>query len=237
MVRLDAIAEEMLPAPQDDGEEEEPELVHEVVLEEPVDEVGAAVDEQVTLPLRLEPPDLLGQVAAKEEGVRQLGPDKGLRHDVLRNVDDPLLEPPGVGAGAPERRPDLVGRPSEEQCGGALRVLLVEALELIIADPQGPRVPPVAVLLEPGRLHDPVDRQEVGDHEPHRSTWPVTRAAIVRADASYGSGTVTSTKSLADAQYGSGHSSRRRVRRRARGCQRTPPAAIMATWPSSCRSS
>ena len=122
MVRLDAIAEEMLPAPQDDGEEEEPELVHEVVLEEPVDEVGAAVDEQVTLPLRLEPPDLVGQVAAKEDGVRQLGPDEGLRHDVLRNVDDPLLEPPGVGTGAPERRPDLVGRPPEEQRVGALHV-------------------------------------------------------------------------------------------------------------------
>lgn len=47
MVRVDAVPEEMLAAAQDEWVDEQPIFVHELMLQELVDEVGTAVHEEV----------------------------------------------------------------------------------------------------------------------------------------------------------------------------------------------
>jgi hypothetical protein len=63
VVRVDPIAEQVLPAAEDHGVDEEAVLVHQVMLEELVDEIRAAEDHQVAAGELLEPRDLGVDVA------------------------------------------------------------------------------------------------------------------------------------------------------------------------------
>ena len=63
MVGIDPVAEHPLAAPQDDRVEREPVFVDQVMAQELVDQIRAAIHDEVTARLRLELRDLGGDVA------------------------------------------------------------------------------------------------------------------------------------------------------------------------------
>ena len=74
MVGFYAVPEQVLPAAEDHRVEEEPELVDQIVGEQRVDQIGAAVHQQVASGPLFEPSDLGDDVAAEDGGV---GPVSG----------------------------------------------------------------------------------------------------------------------------------------------------------------
>ena len=168
MVGVDPVAEQVLATAQDHREEDDPELIDQVAREQEVDQVGAAVGDEVAARLRLEPRDLLAGVAAKDGRVRPVGLLERLRDDVFRRAVDEVLQSARLGPGGPEGGPDVVRGPAEEERLRAERLLPVVVLELLVGHLHRPAVPPVTVLLEAGRLHDPVEGHELGDDQSHR---------------------------------------------------------------------
>src|ERR687897_2900930 len=75
--------EQALAVAQDDRVDHQPQLVDEPVLEQPLHERGAAVDDDVAVDLPLELLDRLTQVAAQHRCVVPLGRLQGGGHDVL----------------------------------------------------------------------------------------------------------------------------------------------------------
>ena len=69
VVGVDLIAEEMLPAAEDDREQHQPILVDEVVLHQVCDELCASIAGDVPAGLALQVRDLLDQVSADEAGI------------------------------------------------------------------------------------------------------------------------------------------------------------------------
>ena len=86
VVGVDPVAEQALAAAEDDRVDEQPVLVDQVVAQELVDEVRAAVDEEVAAGLRLQLPDLGGHVAGDDRRVVPVGPLERVRDDVLRDA-------------------------------------------------------------------------------------------------------------------------------------------------------
>ena len=86
VVGVDPIAEQALAAAQDDRVDEEAVLVDQVVAQELVDQVGAAVDEQLAARLRLQLRDLGGHVAREDRRVVPVGAFQRVGHDVLRDA-------------------------------------------------------------------------------------------------------------------------------------------------------
>ena len=168
VVGVDPVAEQVLATAQDHREEDDPELIDQVAREQEVDQVGAAVGDEVAARLRLEPRDLLAGVAAKDGRVRPVGLLERLRDDVFRRAVDEVLQSARLGPGGPEGGPDVVRGPAEEERLRAERLLPVVVLELLVGHLHRPAVPPVPVLLEAGRLHDPVEGHELGDDQSHR---------------------------------------------------------------------
>ena len=168
VVRVDPVAEQVLAAAQDDRVDEQPVLVDQVVAQQLVDQVRAAVHQQVAARLRLQRPDLGGHVARDDRRVAPVGPLERVRHDVLRDAVHPVGQFGVAAAGRrPERRPDLPGPAAQQERVGRHRLGLVVDLVLVVLDAQRPRVPAAPVLVEPGRLDDAVDGHERGHDQPH----------------------------------------------------------------------
>jgi hypothetical protein len=108
-------------------------------------------------------------VAGDDRGVLPVGTGERVRDDVLRSLVDLPLQLRISGRRRPERRPDLPRAAAEQERVRAADLLRVEALVLFVLDSERLRVPAVAMLVEAGSLHDAVERDEGGDHEPHES--------------------------------------------------------------------
>ena len=136
----------------------------------PADEVGAAVDDQVAAGLVLESG---GSPSPRSPRRTSCSPSRGSRSvfettyfGIARSARPSRRR---SGAGRPEGRPDVEGRPAEEQRVRVEDLLAAERLERGVADLHRPGVPARSVLLEPGRLHHAVERHELDDDEPHRA--------------------------------------------------------------------
>ena len=169
MGRVSLIPEQALPAPEHDREQQDAHLIHQVELQQRIDELRAAGDQDVAAGTFLQLRDL-GCDVADDRRVVPGGLSKGGRHDVLLEVVDPVGEPMILRCGRPERRPDLVRHPPQQD-----RVRLEELIDLVpllvLRCPvQGPGVLPVPMLLEPRRLHHAVERHEFRHDEATHGT-------------------------------------------------------------------
>ena len=162
---VDPIAEQALAASQDDRVEEQPILVDQVVAQELVDQVRAAVDHEFAARLRLQLRDLGRHVSRQDRRVVPIRAFEGVGHDVLRDGVHLLghLEVAAAG-GRPERRPDLPRPTAQQERIGRHHLALVVDPVLLGLDAKGPRVAAGPVLVEPGSLDDAVERHERGHH-------------------------------------------------------------------------
>ena len=122
------VPEQMLPAPEHDREEHDPQLVHQVQLQQRIDELGTPEDEDVPVGPLLQPSDLAGEVASDDLRVvpRRLAQGRG--HDVLLEGVDPIREPCVLRGVRPERGPDLIRHPSQEDRAGREELIDLELL-------------------------------------------------------------------------------------------------------------
>ena len=122
------VPEQMLPAPEHDREEHDPQLVHQVQLQQRIDELGTPEDEDVPVGPLLQPSDLAGEVASDDLRVvpRRLAQGRG--HDVLLEGVDPVREPGVLRRVRPERGPDLIRHPSQEDRAGREDLIDLEPL-------------------------------------------------------------------------------------------------------------
>ena len=125
------LAEEALAASEHDGEDHQPELVDEVVLDQRLHEPGAAVDDDVAVLLLLQLRDFLHDVALQHRRVVPLGLIQGRGDDVLGHVVEL------VGELAVPRRPGLgkalVGHAPQQQGLGRERFVELELVALVAA--------------------------------------------------------------------------------------------------------
>src|SRR4029450_11347932 len=121
---------------------------------------------------RLEGLPLGDGISRQDRGVVPAGSLEGARDDVLRDLVDAPGELLVAGGRGPEGGPDLVGPAAEKQRGGPHQLVLVPPLVLGVLATERPGVPAVAVLVESGRLHDAVDRQQRGEDQPHTRSVP-----------------------------------------------------------------
>jgi hypothetical protein len=166
-------AEQALAGPDHDGEDEQPQLVHEVVLEQRAPELVAGVDDDVPVHLPLQPGDLLHHVALQDRHVGPRGVVEGRGHDVLGHAVQPVR--PLASPGRPARREPLLGAPAEQQGRGAQRFGvrdLGELVDVLAARTAEPAAPPEA-LLAVGVLHHSVERYVRADDDlSHRGSPP-----------------------------------------------------------------
>jgi putative ABC transport system permease protein len=159
------LAEEALAGPDHDGEDEQPQLVHEVVLEQRAPELIAGVDDDVPVQLLLQPGDLLDNVALQDRHVGPRGVVEGRGHDVLGHAVQPVR--PLASPGRPARPEPLVAAPAEQQGRGAqgfgIRDL-GEPVDVLAARTAEPAAPPEA-LLAVGILHHSVERYVRADDD------------------------------------------------------------------------
>jgi hypothetical protein len=153
--------------PKDDRIDHQPVLVDEVVAQQLVDQVRAAVHEEIAARLRLQLRDLGRHVARDDDRVVPVGTLEGVGDDVLANAVHALGER-GIGDGrGPERRPDLPGPPAQQERLRAHRQVHVVDLILVALDTQRPRIAAASMLVESRRLDDAVDGHERGHDELH----------------------------------------------------------------------
>src|SRR4051812_13347301 len=157
------LAEQALALPEHDREHHEAQLVDEVLLDQALHELGAAVHDAVAAGALAQLRDSGREVALEHRRVGPLGAVHRRRHDVLRHAVEL------VGELAATRRPRvgeaLVGPPPEQQRLRLERLVELEAVALLAA---GDLERPAAVLeaLRAARvLHDAVERHELGHHD------------------------------------------------------------------------
>jgi hypothetical protein len=159
------LAEQALAGPHHDREDEQPQLVHEVVLEQRAPELVAGVDDDVPVHLLLQPGDLLDHIALEDRHVGPRGIVEGRGHDVLGHAVQPVR--PLASPGGPACREPLLGAPAEQQCSGAERFGgrdLGELLDVLAAGTGEPAAPP-ETLLAVGVLHHSVERYVRADDD------------------------------------------------------------------------
>jgi hypothetical protein len=167
-VLVGRVAEQPLPAAEDHREHHEAQLVDEPVLEQALDELGTAVDDDLAVGLVSQPRDRLGQVALEHRRVVPLRVLQGRGDDVLRHLVEPVREL--AVARRPRLGEPLVGPAAEQQRVRGHRLVELELVPLVAAsDLEGPAA--VLEVLRPARiLHDPVERDELGHNDlPHGS--------------------------------------------------------------------
>src|SRR4029079_5395394 len=113
-------AEQALAGAEHDGEDHQPPLVDEVGLEQPLNELGAPVHDDVALVCLAQLRHLLREVTPEHGGVAPLRALERRRDDVLRHRVELVGEL--AVAGRPRRGEALVGVPTEEQRLGAHRL-------------------------------------------------------------------------------------------------------------------
>jgi hypothetical protein len=131
------------------------------VAQELVDQVGTAVHQQLAARLRLELRDLARDVARDDRRVVPVGPLQRVGDDVFRDAVHALGQlRVGFPGSRPEGRPDLPRPTAQQERTGGHRLALVVDLIVIGLEPECPGVPATPMLVEPGRLDDPVERHE-----------------------------------------------------------------------------
>jgi hypothetical protein len=128
--RSPRIAEQAFAAPQHHGEHHDPVLVDEVVLDEGVQEVGAAVEHDVASGLLLQLGDLLDGVSAEDDRVLPRRRLQAPGDDVLRDVVHPIGEAFVLWEPSARTWQNLVGHASQED--GLGREDLVDLVSLLI---------------------------------------------------------------------------------------------------------
>ena len=159
------LAEQALAGPDHDGEDEQPQLVHEVVLEQRAPELVAGVDDDVAVHLLLQPGDLLDHIALQDRHVGPRGIVEGRGHDVLGHAVQPVR--PLASPGGPACREPLLGAPAEQQGRGAERFGVRDLGELVdvLAARTGEPAAPPETLLAVRVLHHSVERYVRADDD------------------------------------------------------------------------
>lgn len=158
---------QVLTAAEDHQIEEKPIFVDQVVLKQRVDQISAAVDQEVAGRLVLEPGDLPHHVTRDQRRVVPIRLLERGRHHVFGDLVHPphqLLVP---GGGWPERGPDLIRLPAEQEGLGAEHEILVEPAVLVVLNAQRPCVLPVAVLVVARPFDYTVHCHECSDDQLH----------------------------------------------------------------------
>ena len=159
------LAEEALAGPEHDREDEQPQLVHEVVLDQRAPELIAGVDDDVSVQLLLQPRDLVDHVALQDRHVGPPGVFEGRGHDVLGQAVQPVR--PLAGPGWPPRGEPLVAAPAQQQGLGAQRLVELDLgplFEVLAPDLAEPAAQPEA-LLTVGVLDHSVERDVRADDD------------------------------------------------------------------------
>ena len=107
------LAEEAFAGPEHDREDDQPQLVDQVVLDERAPELIAGVDDDVAVQLLLQLRDLGHHVARQDRGVAPAGRVEGRGHDVLGQAVQPVR--PLAGPGQPPFGEPLVAPPTQQQ--------------------------------------------------------------------------------------------------------------------------
>jgi hypothetical protein len=115
------LAEEALAGPEHDGEDDQPQLVHQVVLDQRASELVAGGDDDVSVELVLQLRDLAHHVALEDDRVAPLGILEGRGHDVLGHAVQPVREL--AAPRSPAHAEELVASPAEQPRLGAQRLL------------------------------------------------------------------------------------------------------------------
>ena len=115
------LAEEALARPEHDREDDQPQLVDQVVLDQRSPELMAGRDDDLSVQLLLEPRDLGHHVAREDRRVVPLGIHERRGHDVLGHAVQPVREL--AGPGPPPRAEVLIASPAEQPCLGAQRLV------------------------------------------------------------------------------------------------------------------
>jgi hypothetical protein len=115
------LVEEALAGPEHDGEDDQPQLVHQVVLDQRAPELIAGGDDDVSLELVLQLRDLAHHVALEDDRVAPVGILDRRRHDVLGHAVQPVRE--RAAPGSPAHPEELVASPAEQPRLGAQRLL------------------------------------------------------------------------------------------------------------------
>ena len=148
-MRLPLLWEQPQPVAHHDGEEPQVELVHEVALEQPAQEVAAAMDLELAPGLRLELAHRRLDVAGDDVGVLPRRALERSRGHVLGQDVDAVRDRIALVVVRPVALPDLPGAASEQERIGALEVRGEEAPTLIVGVRGGPTaaVEPAAPVL------------------------------------------------------------------------------------------
>src|SRR5262249_54574542 len=171
--RVRAVAEELLAAPEMHGKVQQAVLVDQVVIDERLRELAAAVHLQLVPGPLLEPGDLGGQVAAEQRGVVPVdGGERGGRHVLRQRVELARDRIVGIGDLGPVAAEDLVRLAAEQERVGLREPAGDGLAEILVAVRERPAPvlePAVAVLIRRAwRLHDAVEGEEGVQGQSHR---------------------------------------------------------------------
>ena len=164
------VSEQAFPAPEHDREEHDPQLVHQVEFQQRIDELGAAEDQDVPVGPLLQSPDLASEVAPDDLRVVPRWLTQGRGHDVLVEGIDPIREPFVLRRVRPERGPDLIRHPPQEDRARREELIDLEPLLVLGRRRERPRVLAVPMLLEARRFHHAIERHELRHHEATHGT-------------------------------------------------------------------
>src|SRR6266566_7623139 len=187
------LAEEALASPEHDREDDQPQLVDQVVLDQRAPELIAGVDDDVPVQLLLQFRDLVHHVALQDRRVVPLGLFEGRGHDVLGQAVQSVC--PLTAPGWPPRGEPLVAPPTQQQGLGAQRLVELELgprFEVLVPELAEPAAQPEA-LLTVRVLDHSVERDVRADHylshigspswlvlsaTPPRAAWVVSPRAL-----------------------------------------------------------
>src|SRR4051794_31979640 len=170
---LAGAAEEPLARADDHRIDEQVEGIDEVVLDQRLGKLRAAVNEDVPLVPLLEAPYLLDDIAAENRRVRPLGILQRGRDDVLRHrvevVGELALEI------RPARGEPLVGDPPEQLRGGGHRLVDLELIAFRTAGEAVSPADPLERLRAARRLDNTIHRHVLGHDDPSHYRSPLAR--------------------------------------------------------------
>src|SRR5215831_18883817 len=167
------LAEEARPVAEHDGEDLQPQLVDEVVLQQGVHKPEAGGHDDFSAEALLQVGDLLENVALQDRRVVPAGIFERRGHDVLGQAVQPVCQL--AAPGGPLRSEPLVAPAAQQLSLGAERLVERELVDLgVVLDQTDPAAAPEALVT--GRvLDDAVDGDVLADHDPSHFGSPFVR--------------------------------------------------------------
>ncbi len=159
------LAEQALAAAQYDGEDHQPQLVDEIVLEQRVNQLGASGDQDHAVDLVLQLLDLLDDVAAEDRRVVPVGLLQRRRDHVLRHRVHLVREADLVAVVRPRGGEALVGHAPEQLCVGLADLVQLEGVAFVSAVDLERPTAVLVLLASAGSLYDSVERDELCDDD------------------------------------------------------------------------